>query len=272
MNSSNQPASISAQALSVGWAGKAVAEKINFEIHAGQIVAIAGPNGAGKSTILKTIARQISSLSGQIYVDGADFRQISPTCFARKVAYVAQSIDAGPNLTVLELVSLGRNPHQHWWSWQQSGDDTAAIEQALRKTGTWELRHQLLSALSGGERQRAAIATALCQQAGFLLLDEPTAHLDFRHQIELAALLSEMKANGLGLLVVLHDLTFIAQIADKVLLLTKPENGPSVPVGFDSPHSILVPDTLRQVYQVEVAILHCPATGRKVYSATNCSK
>lgn len=272
IDSTNKAASISIQSLSVGWSEKVVAEKIDFTVHAGEIVAIAGPNGAGKSTLLKAIARQASSLTGQILLSGADIRQLTPTHFARQVAYVPQSVDSSTNLTVLELVSLGRNPHQHWWSWNQSRKDIDAIEQALKRTGTWGLRHQQISRLSGGERQRASIATALCQQPNFLLLDEPTAHLDFRHQLELTELLCEMRQNGLGVLVVLHDLTLAARMADKVLLLTKPEEGPSSPVGFDAPDTIFNPTILRQVYQVEVNILHDPTSGRNVYCVTNCAK
>ncbi len=271
-DSTNQAASISIQSLSVGWSGKVVAEKIDFTLHAGEIVAIAGPNGAGKSTLLKTVARQASPLSGQILLAGAAIGQLASSDFARQVAYVPQSVDGSTNLTVMELVSLGRNPHQHWWSWNQSCADICAIEQALKRTGTWELRHQIISTLSGGERQRASIATALCQQPSFLLLDEPSAHLDFRHQLELTELLCEMRKNGLGVLVVLHDLTLTARLADKVLLLTKPEEGPSSPAGFDSPDTIFTPATLRQVYRVEISILQDPASGRSVYTISNSAK
>lgn len=254
--------------LTVGWNGKAVADRISFELAGGQIIAIAGPNGAGKSTILKSVARQVRSLSGQVLLEGQEIWQIEPKDFARKVAYLPQSLDPGQTLTVQELVSLGRNPHQQWWSWSATAEDRQAIRLALEKTGTWDLRNKYLTSLSGGEKQRAAIATALAQQPQFMLLDEPTAHLDFRHQLELAQLLADLRAHGLGILVVLHDLNLMAQLSDRILLLEKPAEKPSRVIAFGRPEEVLKPEILRQVYEVEVSILSDPQTGASVYTTS----
>lgn len=263
--------SIATSDLSVGWNGKPVVSHVDFEVTSGQVLAIAGPNGAGKSTILKSVARLLRPLSGRILLDGTDVWQLKSKEFAGKVAYVSQGLEIGQSLTVQELVALGRNPHQDWWSWSSSSADREAICQALERTGTWELRHKFLSSLSGGERQRAIIASALAQQPQYMILDEPTAHLDFRHQLELVDLLKDLRARGLGILIVLHDLNLLARLADRIAMIEKPPDGPGLVAGLGAPAEVLNPDLLRRVYHVEVSILRDPATGEPVYTAAACA-
>ena len=254
--------------LAVGWTRKTVATNLSFQILPGSICVLAGPNGAGKSTILKTMARQLKPLTGKVLLADKDIWALSPTQFASLVSYVPQAIEPGQDLTVAELVMLGRNPHQSWWNWHTSTTDQEVVQMSLAKTQTWDLRHNYLSTLSGGERQRAAIAVALAQQPQFMLLDEPTAHLDFKHQLELADLLVELRLQGLGILVVLHDLSLMAAIADYIFLLNKLDNQPSQIVSCGAPEAVLEPNILRQVYEVEVNVLTNPATGQLVYSTS----
>ena len=260
--------SIKASNLAVGFPGKIVAQSLEITALPGQISVIAGPNGAGKSTLLKTLARQLKPLAGQVLFGTTDIFSLSAHEFAQKVAYVPQMLELGQDLTVYELVMLGRNPHQRWWSWSSSAADREAVEDALVRTSTVKLKSNYLSSLSGGERQRAIIACALAQHAQFMLLDEPTSHLDFRHQLELANLLKELCANGLGILVVLHDLNLIARLADQVFLIGKSEGEPSRIASSGSPAHVLEPITLRNVYQVEVSICIDPQSGSRVYTPT----
>jgi iron complex transport system ATP-binding protein len=247
--------SFSAEALSVGWTEKTVAQNIDLTVSSGEILVIAGPNGAGKSTILKTLVNQIAPLAGTIKLNGADTSAITPRQFASEIAYVPQSLELGQDLTVEELVSLGRNPHQQWWSWRASAEDRRQVEDALKKTETEALKDRYISRLSGGEKQRAMIAMALAQQPVFMMLDEPTAHLDFRHQLELIDLLLNLAQQNIGIIVVLHDLNLIARLADRVLLLEKLDGSPSVIAASGATTDVLTAENLRRVYKVHVSII-----------------
>lgn len=252
--------------LSVGFDKTAVVQDIELGMMPGSILAIAGPNGAGKSTLLKTLARLVKPISGRVELVGIDIWTLSARDFAREVSYVPQSQDFERDLTVQELVSLGRNPHQSWWSWQASAEDREAVKDALEKTATWDLRTKYLSNLSGGERQRALIATALAQRPKLLLLDEPIAHLDFRHQLELADLLLMLKEQGLGIAVVLHDLNMIAKLADQVLLIGRPiKEQASRVLMSGTVAEVLQPPILKQVFQVDVRSIADIESNSQVY-------
>ena len=212
-------------ALAVGATKIPVVKDLNLEVVPGKILVILGPNGSGKSTILKTLSRQLQPLTGVVSIDGRDVTTLSSSEFARNVAYVAQSVDSKIQLPIQEYVALGRTPHQNWWQWQQSDADKSAVDEALDATALTALRHRPLSQLSGGEQQRAAIALALAQKPTFMLLDEPTAHLDFKHQAELIQLLIKLKVDQkLGLVLVLHDLSAADHLADEIVLLKKNES------------------------------------------------
>lgn len=254
---------ISATDLLVGWDQRAIAQVPELKLTPGAIVAIAGPNGAGKSTLIKTLARQITPLSGTITLDGQEISAYSARDFAQRVAYVPQMVDLFQDLSVKELVQLGRNPHQKWWSWQAAQTDETWVTEAMKATGTWELRHKFVSSLSGGERQRTSIAMALAQSASYVLLDEPTAHLDFKHQLELVDLMKAMRAQDIGLLVILHDLNLMARVADNILFLKKDATTVSVPAAFGRAKDVLTPDVLQAVYDVEVQVFTDAESGQQ---------
>ena len=266
------PPTLKTANLKVGWDGQAVATIGDITINCGEVVVLAGPNGCGKSTALKTIARQIKATEGTVLIDGKDHCAITAQEFARHVSYVPQTVDLHIDLTVNDLVALGRNPHQSWWSWQTSSLDRCAIEDALRKTDTYALRHKSVASLSGGERQRASIAMALAQRSQFLLMDEPTAHLDFRHQIELVELLAELRAQGLGIMVVLHDLNLMSRLSDQIILLKRNLDRPSHVAIAGPPNSVLTRDHLQLVYEVEVCIMKDNATGLTSFTPVSSLK
>jgi ABC-type cobalamin/Fe3+-siderophores transport system ATPase subunit len=253
--------------LSVGWSGLSVARGIDAIFPAGEITAITGPNGAGKSTLLKTLARLIRPVEGEVNLDEVNIYMYKPKEFARMVAYLPQSLEPGQDLTVQELALLGRNPHQSWWSWSLSAEDKDAVKVALERTEMWGLRDRYLSVLSGGERQRAIIAMALAQKPRFMLWDEPAANLDFRHQLELMQIFRELTNSGIGVVAVLHDLNTIFQIADQVLMLKKQNSGPSQVAGFGAPPTVLTPELLRSVYDVDVRLVREPNTGQVLFSS-----
>lgn len=256
--------------LVAGWDETPIAKIDTLSFSSGEIVVIAGPNGAGKSTTIKTIARQIKPVSGRITLDNYDLETIGHRDFAKLVAYVPQILEVSSSMIVEEVVSLGRNPHQPWWSWQASKADEQAVEFAIEKTELAALRKRAICELSGGERQRAAIAMALAQDARFILLDEPTAHLDFRHQLQLVDLLKQLKEMGIGVLLVLHDLNLTASLADRVYLLATPKTGsePSYIARSGPPKEVFNEATLKLVYEVEVSIMQDATTGMTSYLPT----
>lgn len=241
--------------LHAGFEKKVVVERVNTAIKAGTIAAIAGPNGAGKSTLLKTIARLLSPIRGDLQIFGKNASTIQTVQFSQKIAYVPQDITHSRDLTVEDMIALGRNPHQKWWQWRAENADAKAIEEAIVATGLTDLRGKSLAEISGGERQRASIAMALAQQPKILLLDEPTAHLDFKHQKTLMDLLSNLRASGMTVVTCLHDLNFIAQVCDQVLCLKREQGKPSHLLFDGAPQDVLNRDNLRTAFDIDLKII-----------------
>lgn len=240
-------------------------EQISLKIEPSRVTVLGGPNGSGKSTLLKILARQLKPSKGTVRLDGEDVRSMSAENFARRLAFVPQSIDMTSHLTVEELVMLGRNPHQPWWSWHVSKSDREAVINALARTEMTKLKTRSVTNLSGGELKRAMIATALAQETDYILLDEPVAHLDFKHQLSLLSLIGDLKNKKLGVLLVLHDLNMIERVADEVLLLKRDETGPSR-LAFSGPlQEILTERTIKDVFEVQTSILK-DDSGARVFS------
>lgn len=269
MNSS-ETKQILAKDLVVGWDPVHTICKIaELRIKPQTITVLCGPNGVGKSTLLKTIAVQIPAIGGSLSIDGADISTMDRKELARKLAYVPQFSESRRSLSVEEWVVMGRNPHQDWWSWSMSKKDQEQVELALTRTSCMQFRKQNIDTLSGGERQRVAIATALAQEPSYILLDEPTAHLDFRHQLELMDLLKQLAKEGLGILVVMHDLNLTARLADEVLLLKKLASAPSEIAACGPVDTVLTSSILQEVYGVEVNISN--HNGVISYVPTRCT-
>jgi iron complex transport system ATP-binding protein len=207
----------------------------------------------------------LKPVSGSVELDGVDAVSLPAKKFAASVAYVPQSLDAGQDMTVSELVSLGRNPHQAWWNFNSSNRDRTIVDAALEKAELADLKTRYLSNLSGGERQRASIAMALAQEPKYLLMDEPSSFLDFRHQQTLVDLLRQMKEHNIGIAIVLHDLNLIAALADSVLLLQANAGGASTVCAHGDVQAVLTPALLRQAFAAEIHVLSDPSSKRKAY-------
>jgi len=254
--------------MACGFGNRVVVEGVDIVLAPGEIVVVLGPNGVGKSTLVKSLARQLKPMRGKATLGGTDVWELSAMQFAAQVAYVSQNIEPGQDLTVQEIVMLGRNPHQSWWQWYGSAEDKQAVDAALDATELKELRSKYLSQLSGGERQRAMIATALAQQPAFMLLDEPMAHLDLRHQLEVVVLLQRLRdTKRIGSLLVLHDLNLAARAADRVVLIKAESHAPSRIAASGRPAEVLVREHLRSVFGVEVSVITDNANGQIVFSA-----
>lgn len=222
---------------------------IGGEFHAGETVAILGPNGAGKSSLLAAIAGTLAPSSGTIRLDGTPVHALDPRGRARRIAFVESTEPALGHMTVTEAVAGARFPHHRWWEWQPTEADRVAVDEALERLHLGDLRARELATLSAGERQRVWLAIAVAQQAGVVLLDEPTSHLDLRHAVETLELVRALAAGGALVIAVLHLLEEAATFADRVVVL-----GEGTVLADGPPQATLTADTLERAYGIAVAV------------------
>lgn len=245
--------------VTAGYGPQPVFTNVSLNVDAGELVLLVGPNGCGKTTLLRTIAGSLCLRQGSVHVDGEDVGAMSATRRARRIAIIAQSGELPERFTGAECVMMGRTPHVRFLS-GESARDVAVVREAMRLTGCWEYRDRRSDELSGGERQRILIARALAQEPDLLLLDEPTSHLDLRHQVETFSLVVRLcREQGLAALGVVHDLTLAATFGDRIVLLA---DGAIVADG--PPARVLQEDVLARVYGTRVRVLAHPLTGRPV--------
>ncbi|MCA9665795.1 MAG: ABC transporter ATP-binding protein [Myxococcales bacterium] len=196
---------------------------LQLELEPGEALAIVGPNGAGKSTLLRTLAGARAPLDGRVLVGGQDISALSLEQRARRLALLPQDEAVDLDLTVRELVQLGRTPYLGAFG-RLSRDDQSAVEEALEACELAPLASRALGEISGGERQRARLAMCLAQRVPLLLLDEPTSHLDLRRRYELFEQLAALRAEReLAVVVVLHDLVDAYDAHDRVLVVADGE-------------------------------------------------
>lgn len=235
---------IACQGLDVDLGARRVLSGIDLELHAGALIGVIGPNGAGKSTLARALLHLVPATSGRVSVDGWDVSGLAASDLARRVAYLPQGQELHWPLSVERLVGLGRLPHLAPFS-RIGAADQAAIEDAMRETGTLDLRDRIATELSGGERARVMLARALATQAPALIVDEPLASLDPSHQIEVMSLLAARAAGGSLVVVVLHDLSAAARYCDRLILLHR---GGIVADGV--PGDVLSDEALATVYGI----------------------
>ncbi|MEU7028453.1 ABC transporter ATP-binding protein [Streptomyces sp. NPDC046275] len=219
----------------------------------GQVTGLLGPNGSGKSTLLRVLAGVLAPHAGVVTLDGDPLAGLPRRAVARRLATVEQHADTQVDLTVADVVRLGRVPHRRAWAPASAGD-AAAVRSALARTGLADRADRAWRTLSGGERQRVQIARALAQEPRELLLDEPTNHLDIQHQLDLLALLSGL---GLTSVIALHDLNLAAMYCDHLVVLRA---GRVVADG--PPERVLTEELIAEVYGVRAAVSRPEPDGR----------
>lgn len=245
---------LDARELQGGYGDKTIVEQVTLALHQGEWLSILGANGSGKSTLLRLFGRILSPQRGVILLNGSDVHRLPPTAVAQKLALLPQQQVLPTGVSVYQLVSLGRSPHQPWWQWDLTADDREQIEQALVWTDISQLRHESVVNLSGGQRQRAFLALALAQQPQVLLLDEPTTYLDIHYQLQLLELLKQLNhEKSLAIITVLHDINLAARYSDRLAFMRE---GKLLTVG--SVAETVTSDIMRQVFDVDVAIMETP--------------
>jgi iron complex transport system ATP-binding protein len=239
-------------------AGAFAIRDLSFEVRPGETFGVIGPNASGKTTLVRLLSKVLAPSAGRIRLGDADVAGLSGAQVARQVAVVPQDVPRGFPHTVEELVLMGRYPRAPR-RFFESPDDRAAARRAMEAAGVLELRETLLERLSGGERQRVMLARALAQEPRLLVLDEPTAHLDLRYQVECVGLLGRLNAEqGLSVVVVSHDLDLAGHLCHRLLLLSEGR-----PVRQGSPDFVLDPVALEAAYGCPVSVDRDPGTGRR---------
>jgi iron complex transport system ATP-binding protein len=229
-------------------------QEATFGLPKSGLVAIAGPNGAGKSTLLGIMAGLRAPYIGSCMYSGTEIRQWRRSELARRVAFLPQSLSLQFPFTAEQVVFMGRTPHSG--GWYESPQDHEAVLRAMETTDTLAFRDRDFRALSGGERQGVILASALAQDPETLLLDEPTTHLDLRHQLAMYRLLADLARRGLLVVAVTHDLNLALQFSDRVIVL---DHGRVVADG--PPRDTLTPELIGRVFGVHAA-LYPDAHGR----------
>ena len=244
---------LSAEAVTVRIGGRVLLDNVNLDVHAGEVLALVGPNGAGKSTLLGVVAGDTEPASGRVVVDGRDLRQWKLGDLARRRALLTQANSVAFPFTVREVVAMGRAP---WTGHPEGDDDEMIIDESIAATDTTHLGDRTFPTLSGGEKARVSLSRALAQSTGILLLDEPTAAVDLRHQELVLGRARDMADAGGAVVVVLHDLALAAAWSDRMVMIS---NGRIRAEG--PPASVLTAELIEEVYHQVVLIHRHPVTG-----------
>ena len=248
---------LEAHELTVGYDGEPVLRNVNLTAARGQFIALVGPNGSGKSTLVRALSRVLRPISGRALLDAVDIYEMSANELARRLAVVAQDYTVAFDFAVRDVVLMGRAPHLSRFGLERPQDYKIA-EEAMGLTHTLVFADRPITSLSGGERQRCMIARALAQQPSVLLLDEPIAHLDINHQIEILDLARRLTTErGLATIVVLHDLNLASQYCDQLVLVSQ---GKVVAEG--TPQEVVTEARIRVAYGTDVHVRQHPTTDR----------
>ncbi|MDO4769532.1 MAG: ABC transporter ATP-binding protein [Brachymonas sp.] len=242
---------IQVQSLGFSYKSRPVLQSVDFSLHYGEMLGILGPNGSGKTTLLKCLNHMLRPQQGEIHISGRNIRTMTPLEVARSIAYVPQQTFSHPsNLTVFEVVLMGRHPHHKWNSSQKDEEKTWKTLEQLQLAA---LAARPFSQLSGGQKQKVLIARALVQEAKILLLDEPTSSLDIKHQMQVMSILEHsISTQGIAACTIVHDLNLALRFCQNCLLL---KNGQAFATGGST--QIINSQNIREVYEVDVALGHC---------------
>ena len=253
----NGTGGLSAERVSVSLRGQPALSDVTARFERGRVTALLGPNGAGKSTLLGCLAGLRRPDSGRAFIDGVDVLALDRRVRARRIGLLPQGGEVHWDIDVAALVALGRFPHRGRWG--ESAADVAAVTRAMSATDVTQFAARPATRLSGGERGRALLARVLAGEPEWLLADEPLASLDPSHQLDVLDRLRDVAAQGAGVVLVLHDLSHAARVADDVVLLRKGKV-----VAHGARDEVLGADQLRAAFGIEVHIGAGPGGDRFV--------
>jgi len=241
---------VSVRGVGFSYGGPFRLENVSFAVGKGQVLVLLGPNGCGKTTLLKCINALLSPSQGGIDILGKNIGRLSRAELARLIGFVPQTHSPPFPYTVLDVVLMGRASHMTIFQ-QPSRSDYSVSEGALDLMGILQMKDRIYTQISGGERQLVLIARAIAQEPKVLLLDEPTAHLDFKNQQVVLRMVKRIaREKGLGVVMSLHDPNHALSFSDKVVLIG---NGRVSAVG--TPLEVVTPDNIRNVYGIETKML-----------------
>lgn len=236
---------LTARGMTVGYDGVPLIRDIALEIERGEIVALIGPNGSGKSTILKSLARQLRLLGGQVFIDGEELQRLSGGNLARKMAVMLTDRTKPELMTCRDVAAVGRYPYTGRLGLLTDADE-AKVDAALAAVQALELRDRDFNAISDGQRQRVLLARAICQEPEIIVLDEPTSYLDIRHKIQLLSILRDMARQGITVILSLHEIDLARKLADRIICV----KGDTI-ARCGAPEEIFDEAAIRELYDLD---------------------
>lgn len=245
--------------IQVGYDERIIINELSVEIQKEKITTIIGPNGCGKSTLLKAIARILKTTKGVVYLDKKKLHETNSKEIARKMAILPQTAEAPTGLTVRELITYGRFPHQSRFG-RLKKEDLEAIDWAIKATQLSTYQDRSIEALSGGQRQRVWIAMALAQDTEVIILDEPTTYLDMAHQLDVLQLLENLnKKHQKTIIMVLHDLNHASRFSHHLIAM---RDGNIITSGH--PMEVMTQPNLQKIFQIEPLLTTCPFSNHPI--------
>ena len=243
-----------------GYKNKSIINNINFSIDSSEWLGVIGPNGSGKSTLIKGILGITKSLKGNIYLKNKDIKNFTNKRIAQTVSFLPQQLNVNLNITVGDLVALGRSPYKEFWEFDLNKIDQEIINESLYLVDMYDLKDILINQISGGQCQRAYLAMALAQDPEILILDEPTNALDLKYQIKFLEIIKTLKVNKkISVITILHDLNLAARYSDKIIAL---KNGESIAYG--SSNEIINERFIQNIFEINALISDTPY-GKQIY-------
>lgn len=237
---------VSVRGVSCRLGGREVLHDVDLDVRAGTLVVVVGPNGAGKSTLFSVVSGDLPATAGTVALDGRPLSDWTPAELARRRAVLGQSHDVSFGFTVAEVVAMGRYP---WTSRDDVAADADLVAWALERTDTVHLAGRSFRQLSGGERARVSLARVLAQDTDLVLLDEPTAALDLRHQEEVLVLARRLARAGRTVVVVAHDLSLASAHADELVVVAE-----GTVAAHGTPAEVLTADLVGRTYGLPVEV------------------
>ena len=243
---------LTVEKLSCAYRQKQVLQEVSFTLPQGEVLCVLGPNGVGKSTLFRCVLGLKQPSAGRIMLDGTDIRRLAPRELARRIAYIPQFSAPAFRYTVLDLVLMGTTARLNLLS-SPGQKERQAAEEALERLGIAGLRDRTVDTLSGGERQMVLIARALAQQTPFLIMDEPTASLDYGNAVRVMEMVCSLAKDGYGIMLSTHDPDQVLRYAGRVLVL-----GEGRVRSFGTPETAMTAEILSSIYRTPIQIASLP--------------